>query len=949
MIKDLQETSYLFGSNAPYVEELYENYLEDPSSVDDKWRQFFDNLQNSPASDGKLGTHDVAHTPIIAALARKRVSGVVGHSDGELEIARKQVAVQSLISAYRFLGSRRAVLDPLRRKELPKVPELEPAFYGLTEADMNVTFSAANTFFGSEKMTLREILDALRQTYCGTVGYEFMYVSDPAIRQWWEERIENTRSTPNYQAPEKKKILEKLTAAEGLERYLHTKYVGQKRFSLEGGESFIVSMDAVVEQAAEYGIEEMVIGMAHRGRLNVLVNILGKSPKELFSEFEGKYASGDLTAGDVKYHNGFSSNVVTKNGPIHLALAFNPSHLEIVDPVAMGSVRARQDRLNDPKGLKVLGVLVHGDAAFAGQGVVMETLNLADTRGYGTGGTIHLVINNQIGFTTSDPRDKGSMTYCTDPAKLIEAPVIHVNGDDAEAVVMATRLAMEFRNTFHKDVFVDIVCFRRLGHNEQDTPSLTQPLMYSKVAAHPGTRAVYAEKLITQGVITEDDAKAFVADYRRQLEEGTIQEFAPSISAKTSHTVNWSRYNGSLQDRVHTAVPVQELKRLAEIITTEPENFKVHPLLEKVLTDRRSMKDGLINVDWGLAEHLAFATLLTGGYSVRVSGEDAGRSTFMHRHAVWHDQNRGTWDTGIWIPLEHLSPTQGRFTVIDSILSEEAVLGFEYGYSGAAPECLTIWEAQFGDFANGAQVVIDQFISSGEVKWGRKSGLTMLLPHGYEGQGPEHSSARVERYLQLAADDNMVIAQPTTAAQIFHLLRRQMVGRTRKPLVVFSPKSLLRNKAATSPMQDLSEGKFKEIIGETEDLDRSSVSRILLCTGKVYYELAKRRQELAAYNVAIVRIEQLYPFNQLELNSQFEKYPNVSEVVWVQDEPQNQGAWSYIQQRILAAMNVGCRLGYAGRPSSSSPAVGYASKHIEQLKTLLSDAFGPLKGLIQIK
>ena len=949
MIKDLQESSYLFGSNAPYVEELYENYLEDPSSVDEKWRQFFDNLQNSPASDGNLGTHDVVHTPIIAALAQKRVAGAGVHSDGELDIARKQVAVQSLISAYRFLGSRRAVLDPLRRKDLPKVPELEPSFYGLAEADMNVTFSAANTFFGSEKMTLREILDALRQTYCGTVGYEFMYVSDPAVRQWWEERIESTRSTPNYQAPEKKKILEKLTAAEGLERYLHTKYVGQKRFSLEGGESFIVSMDAVVEQAAEYGIEEMVIGMAHRGRLNVLVNTLGKSPKELFSEFEGKYASTDLMAGDVKYHNGFSSNVVTKNGPIHLALAFTPSHLEIVDPVAMGSVRARQDRLNDTKGTKVLGVLVHGDAAFAGQGVVMETLNLADTRGYGTGGTIHLVINNQIGFTTSDPRDKGSMTYCTDPAKLIEAPVIHVNGDDAEAVVMATRLAMEFRNTFHKDVFVDIVCFRRLGHNEQDTPSLTQPLMYSKVAVHPGTRAVYAEKLVTQGVITEEEAKAFVADYRKQLEQGTIQEFAPSISAKTSHTVNWSRYNGSLQDRVHTAVPVQELKRLAEIITTEPENFKVHPLLEKVLTDRRSMKDGLINVDWGLAEHLAFATLLTGGYSVRVSGEDAGRSTFMHRHAVWHDQNRGTWDTGIWIPLEHLSPTQGRFTVIDSILSEEAVLGFEYGYSGAAPECLTIWEAQFGDFANGAQVVIDQFISSGEAKWGRKSGLTMLLPHGYEGQGPEHSSARVERYLQLAADDNMVIAQPTTAAQIFHLLRRQMVGRTRKPLIVFSPKSLLRNKAATSPMQELAEGRFKEIIGETEDLDRTQIDRILLCTGKVYYELVKHRQEIAAFNVAIIRIEQLYPFNEQELNSQFEKYPNVSEVVWVQDEPQNQGAWSYIQQRILAAMNVGCRLGYAGRPSSSSPAVGYASKHVEQLKTLISDAFGPLKGLIQIK
>ncbi len=949
MIKDLQETSYLFGSNAPYVEELYENYLTDPSSVDEKWRLFFDKLQNTPATDGNIGTHDVAHTPIIAALSQRKPSTAAGHSDGELEIARKQVAVQSLISAYRFLGSRRATLDPLRRKDLPKVPELEPSFYGLTEGDMNVTFSAANTYFGAEKMTLREILDALRQTYCGTLGYEFMYISDPAIRQWWEERIESIRSTPNYMAAQKQRILDKLTAAEGLEKYLHTKYVGQKRFSLEGGESFIVSMDVVVEMAAEYGIEEMVIGMAHRGRLNVLVNTLGKSPKELFSEFEGKYKSSDLTAGDVKYHNGFSSDIVTAHGPIHLALAFNPSHLEIVDPVATGSVRARQDRLNDTKGQKVMGVLVHGDAAFAGQGVVMETLNLADTRGYGTGGTMHIVINNQIGFTTSDPRDKGSMTYCTDPAKLIEAPVIHVNGDDPEAVVLATTLAMEFRNTFHKDVFVDIVCFRRLGHNEQDTPSLTQPLMYGKVAMHPGTRAVYAEKLVSQGVMTEEEVKAAVAGYRKQLENGTIQQFAPSVSAKLHQVVDWSRYNGSLKERVNTAVPIQELRRLTEIITTEPENFKVHPLLEKVLNDRRSMGQGTLNVDWGLAEHLAFATLLTGGYSVRISGEDAGRSTFMHRHAVWHDQNRGTWDTGIWIPLEHLAPNQARFTVIDSILSEEAVLGFEYGYSGTAPECLTIWEAQFGDFANGAQVVVDQFISSGEAKWGRKSGLTMLLPHGYEGQGPEHSSARVERYLQLAADDNMVIAQPTTAAQIFHLLRRQMVGRVRKPLIVFSPKSLLRNKAATSGMEELAQGKFREIIGEIEDLDKQSVNRLLICTGKIYYELMKHRAETGAYNIAIIRVEQLYPFNQEELNRQFELFPNVQEVLWVQDEPQNQGAWNFMQQRILAAMNVGCRLGYAGRPSSSSPAVGYASKHLEQLKTLIADAFGPLKGLIQIK
>lgn len=951
VIKELIENSYLFGGNAPYVEDLYEQYLEDPNLVDEKWREFFDRIQHSPAVDGKVETHDVAHAPIIQAFAERtksRQAAFCPVNERDLEIARKQVAVQSVIGAYRFLGSRWAHLDPLQRRERPKIPELEPSFYGLSEADMDTEFSTANTYFGQEHMTLRELISALRQTYCGDIGIEFMYISDPVIKRWWQQKLEAVRSTPSYDKGTKKHILERLTAAEGLERYLNMRYVGQKRFSLEGGESFIVSMDEVVETAAAQGIEEIVIGMAHRGRLNVLVNTLGKVPSELFKEFEGK-AVGDLPAGDVKYHNGFSSNVVTASGPVHIALAFNPSHLEIVDPVVAGSVRARQDRRGDHKGWRVLGVMVHGDAAFAGQGVVMETLNLADTRGYGTGGTMHIVINNQIGFTTSDPRDKGSMTYCTDPAKLIEAPVIHVNGDHPEAVVFATRLAMEFRRTFSRDVVVDIVCFRRLGHNEQDTPSLTQPLMYKKIGVHPGTRKLYADQLVLEKVVTEGEVNGQVSLYRKNLEEGKTPKKMPLIDKKSEFSVDWSSYTGHWTDPVSTAVPIEELRRLIDAITTVPENFKLHPLLQKVISDRREMKGGHLKVDWGLAEHLAFATLLTGGFSVRISGEDSGRGTFSHRHAVWHDQNRDRWDSGIWIPLEHLGENQARFTVIDSVLSEEAVLGFEYGYASSSPRCLTIWEAQFGDFANGAQVVIDQFISSGEAKWGRKSSLTMLLPHGYEGQGPEHSSARIERYLQLAADNNMLICQPTTASQIFHLLRKQMIGLVRKPLIVFTPKSLLRNKAATSSMEELAEGSFQTVIGDASIKDPDSVRRIIVCSGKVFYELDKYRLEHAINGVALVRLEQFYPFPHKKLAQEFSLYPFASEFVWAQDEPQNQGAWFYVQHHLLEEMPEGARLAYAGRASSSSPAVGYPGKHNEQLKELLENAFGRLKGFIQMK
>ncbi|MFM8462769.1 MAG: 2-oxoglutarate dehydrogenase E1 component, partial [Burkholderiaceae bacterium] len=714
------------------------------------------------------------------------------------------------------------------------------------------------------------------------------------------ERLESTRAAGSFSAEEKRHILDRITAAEGLERYLHTKYVGQKRFSLEGGESFIASLDALIQRAGSQGVQEIVIGMAHRGRLNVLVNILGKMPHDLFAEFEGKHAD-DLPAGDVKYHQGFSSDVSTDGGPVHLSLAFNPSHLEIVNPVVEGSCKARMDRRGDSQGNQVLAVQVHGDAAFAGQGVVMETLNLAQTRGYGTGGTVHIVINNQIGFTTSDPRDSRSTLYCSDVVKMIEAPVLHVNGDDPEAVVFATQIALDFRMQFHKDIVVDIVCFRKLGHNEQDTPALTQPLMYKKIGQHPGTRRLYADKLSAQGVIAADGGDQMVKDYRQAMDEGK-QTVDPVISNyKNKFAVDWLPFlNRKWTDAADTSVPAAELKRLSERITTIPDNFKLHPLVEKVLADRAAMGRGEINLDWGMGEHLAFASLVSSGYAVRITGQDAGRGTFTHRHSVLHDQNREKWDAGNYIPLQHVSEQQAPFTVIDSVLSEEAVLGFEYGYSTAEPNTLTIWEAQFGDFANGAQVVIDQFISSGEVKWGRASGLVMMLPHGYEGQGPEHSSARIERFLQLAADNNMQLVQPTSAAQIFHLLRRQMIRLFRKPLVIFTPKSLLRNKDAGSPLSELVKGSFHTVIGEVDTkLDPKKIKRVLACSGKVYYDLVNARKERNSTDVAIIRVEQLYPFPHKALATELAKFPNFSELVWVQDKPQNQGAWFQIQHNIL--------------------------------------------------
>ena len=945
--------TYLFGGNAPYVEEMYENYLADPTSVGDNWRDYFDELQHVPATDGS-NAKDVPHLPVINAFSERAKQGTtrtVQASGANSELGRQSTAVQQVIAAYRNIGARWADLDPLKRAERAPIPELELSFYGFSDADLETVFNTSNTFFGKDTMSLRDLHNALRETYCGTIGAEYMYITDQARKRWWQEKLESCRSKPKFSVEKQRHILDRLTAAEGLERFLHTKYVGQKRFSLEGGESFIAAMDELIQTAGAKGVQEIVIGMAHRGRLNVLVNSLGKVPADLFAEFDHT-APEDLPSGDVKYHQGFSSDISTEGGPVHVTLAFNPSHLEIVNPVVEGSVRSRMDRRGDPDGMQVLPVQVHGDAAFAGQGVVMETLALAETRGYQTGGTVHIVINNQIGFTTSDPRDARSTLYCTDIVKMIEAPVLHVNGDDPEAVVLATQWALEYRLTFHKDVVVDIVCFRKLGHNEQDTPALTQPLMYGKIGQHAGTRRLYADKLQRQGMgdtLGDDMVKAM----RAALDAGK-NTFDPVITNfKNRFAVDWSPYlNQKWTDVADTTLPLAEWKRLAERITTVPEGFTPHQLVKKVLDDRAAMGRGEIRVDWGMGEHMAFASLVASGYPVRLSGEDAGRGTFTHRHAVLHDQKREKWNTGTYVPLQNLGDTQAPFTVIDSILSEEAVLGFEYGYASNDPNTLVIWEAQFGDFANGAQVLIDQFIASGEVKWGRVNGITLMLPHGYEGLGPEHSSARLERFMQLSADTNIQVVQPTTASQIFHVLRRQMIRNQRKPLILMTPKSLLRNKDATSPISEFTSGGFQTVIPEQNAAiagKADKVKRMIACSGKVYFDLVKKREERGDEDVAIVRVEQLYPFPHKVFATELKRYKNATEIVWCQDEPQNQGAWFFVQHYIHDDMVDGQRLGYAGRAASASPAVGYSHLHQEQQKALVEAAFSRLKGYVLTK
>ena len=936
MFKEMLGNSYLYGANAPFIEALYDRYLEDPNAVEQRWRVYFDELQRLDD-----GAPDVSHTPIQEHLAQLARQHRPGTGANQPQLSEKQYAVLQLISAYRFQGARYANVDPLNRHEKPQIPELVPAFYGLSDADMETVFGTGS-LIGPREMKLKDILQMLRDTYCRTIGIEYMYITDAPQKRWIQERMEGIRSTPSYDAGYKKHILERLTAAETLERYLHTKYVGQTRFSLEGGDSLIPMLDNLLQRAGAAGVQELVIGMAHRGRLNVLVNTLGKMPKDLFAEFEGKHDNAML-AGDVKYHDGFSSNVMTPGGPMHTTLAFNPSHLEIVNPVVEGSVRARQHRRGDKTGNQVLPVLIHGDASYAGQGVVMETLNLAQTRGFGTGGTVHIIINNQIGFTTSDLRDARSTLYCSDVSKMLEVPIFHVNGDDPEAVCLVTEIALDYRVRFGRDVVIDLVCYRRLGHNEQDEPMVTQPLMYKKIHQHPTPRKIYADRLAGEGVIDDAGGETMIKTYRTALDSGYHTNQTILSNYKPPFEANWGPYVGTKwNENDDTRLPLELLKELGRKISDVPTNFKLHPRVEKIMSDRRLMAEGKLPLDWGMAENLAYATLLNEGYSIRVSGQDVGRGTFFHRHAVLHDQNREKWDQGTYVPLQHLGAKQGDFVIIDSVLSEEAVLGFEYGYATSGPNELVLWEAQYGDFCNGAQVVIDQFITSGEVKWGRMCGLTLMLPHGQEGAGPEHSSARIERFLQQCADYNMQVCIPATPVQMYYLLRRQMIRPYRKPLIIFSPKSILRHKESVSPLEEFANDKFRPVNEEWDDnIDPQKVKRVVFCSGKVFYDLRAGRRERGITDIPLVRIAQLYPFPHDDFKAQIEKYKGATEIVWCQEEPRNQGAWHRIQHYLVRHLLPHQKLTYAGRDSSATPAPGYKELHERQQKELVNLALTP--------
>ena len=940
MMDEKQNFSYLFGSNAPYIEELYEEFLNNPDSVEEYWRQYFSELAAQPG----FAKRDVAHRPIQESFVKLAKSRPIAVGTVDENMLKKQVGVLRLISAYRIQGIGAAQLDPLKRKPPIHIEGLDPKFHGLSDEDMAVKFNVGPGDFGGkyEKLTLSEILSKLKQTYCGSVGIEYMHITNRTERRWIRDYFESVSSTPKYDSEQKLYILKQLTAAETLERYLQNKYVGQKRFGVEGGESSILALNYLVQNAGKDGVEEVIVGMAHRGRLNVLVNTLGKKPSDLFAEFEGR-AEIKLPSGDVKYHTGFSSDIATPTGPIHVTLAFNPSHLEIVNPVVEGSSRAKQTRRGEDGQKQVLPVLIHGDSAFIGLGVNQAVFNMSLTRGYTTGGTVHVVVNNQIGFTTSDTRDTRSTVYCTDIAKMVDAPIFHVNGDDPEAVCMVMQAAMDYRKTFHKDVVVDVVCYRKNGHNESDDPTLTQPMMYKAVAKHPGTRALYAEKLVQEGVVSQEQSDSYVQAYRDALDRGEHVEQTRLSDYTSKHSVDWTKYQGKdWREAVESGLSAEDIKRLADKFTYVPEGFGLHNTSKRLVENRKAMAAGEQNIDWGMAETIAYASMVTKGTGVRISGEDSGRGTFSHRQAVLHDQNREKWDAGIYIPLQHISDSQAPFTVIDSILNEEAVLAYEYGHACSAPDMLTIWEAQFGDFANGAQVAIDQFISSGETKWGRLCGLTVILPHGYDGQGPEHSSGRLERWLQLCAEHNMQVIMPSEASQMFHILRRQVLRTMRRPLIIFMSKRLLRFKDATSPLENFLEGTtFRPVIGDTvQRADNGKVKRVILCAGQVYYDLTAGRAERGLEEeVAIVRAEQLYPFPYAEAEAELAKYPNATEIMWAQEEPKNQGAWYQTRHRLEALAKEGQKLIYAGRPASASPAVGYGSKHAAQLKQLVEDAF----------
>ncbi|MDG1507079.1 MAG: 2-oxoglutarate dehydrogenase E1 component [Luminiphilus sp.] len=936
-----RSTSHLSGGNAAYVEALYETYLKDPNDIPPEWRDYFDRLPKVQTSTNNL--RDLPHSVLrqqFARISKMRVRTEATRSQDSqaTEYERKQVRVVQLISAYRQRGHQKAKLDPLALADRAPVADLELEFHELSEADLDTVFQVGSLYIGKADATLAEIRAALERTYCHTIGAEFMHIVNTDERHWIMSRMESVRSAPALDRETRIQILRRLIKAEGLEKSLASKYPGTKRFGLEGGESLIPMMSEAIQRSGGYGAKEIVIGMAHRGRLNVLINILGKNPSELFDEFEGR--ASYFGSGDVKYHQGFSSNIMTPGGEVHLALAFNPSHLEIVSPVVEGSVRARQDRRKDTVGDTVVPLVIHGDAAFAGQGVVMETFQMSQTRGYKTGGTLHIVINNQVGFTTSRQEDARSAEYCTDVAKMVQAPIFHVNGDDPEAVVFATQLAVDFRNQFKKDVVIDLVCYRRRGHNEADEPSVTQPLMYATIKQHASTRDLYAKRLIAEDVLTADEDAALMERYRESLDRGEPLVTQLVMEPNTELFVDWKPYLGHNWDMdCDTSVNATRLRELAEIMGRVPEGFVLQRQVKKLLEDRGRMAAGALEINWGFAENMAYASLLAEGYPVRMTGQDIGRGTFSHRHAVLHAQNKPE----VHVPLQHVSESQAKFEIYDSLLSEEAVLAFEYGYATTAPSGMVIWEAQFGDFANGAQVVIDQFITSGEYKWARLCGLTMLLPHGYEGQGPEHSSARLERYLQLSAQENIQVCVPTTPAQVFHMLRRQGVRPLRKPLIVMSPKSLLRHKSAVSTLDELANGHFQPVIDDEKVSDKQQVTRVVLCSGKVFYDLDAARADRGADHVALIRVEQLYPLPEEELKRILGAFPREASVVWCQEEPMNQGAWYSIQdsmRRLVSLAMFGAQLRYVGRTPSASVSAGYTALHVQEQEAFISAALG---------
>ena len=928
-MKELWGSSHISAGHAAYLEGLYETFLNNPEELSKEWFDFFTNLPKLPNSNG-----EISHQKIINEFRNfSRNSDVLKKSVDE-----RQGKVIRLIQSYRNRGHLKAKLDPLGMMERRLVEDLNIEFHGLSHEDLNEEFYTDTFNTEAEKLPLRDIIQKLEDIYCGVIGIECNHIMDSSERRWFQNKFESKLNGYSFNEKEKLNIYERLNSAEGLAKYLSAKYPGMKRFGIDGAESLVPLVETVIQDCGSLGASQICFGMAHRGRLNLLVNVLGKLPSDLFSAFSEDFELEGASTGDVKYHLGFSSNFDTPGGEVHVSLFNNPSHLEIVDPVVIGSVRARQDRINDKDRSKVIPVLLHGDAAFSGQGVVMESLQMSQTRGFNVGGTIHIIVNNQIGFTTSNVNDSRSTDYSSDVAKIIQAPVIHVNGDDPEMVVNAAKIACKYRNKFKKDIVIDLFCYRRRGHNEADDPSATQPLMYEKISNHPSVLNQYENNLMKEGILDAEQSKKIKSNYRKSLEGG--ESVAKNLAKKPNDSLwfDWEPYlDVKWWPKVDTKYSKKELKKLGKEIISVPKEFNMGSQASKIFADRHEMNQGNIPINWGYAEVMAYATLLKDGYPIRLTGQDVRRGTFSHRHACIFDSQTGMGHISL---SELAEKNKTSFDIYDSLLSEEAVLGFEYGYSATWPSGLTIWEAQFGDFANGAQVVIDQFIVSAQHKWERLSGLIMLLPHGYEGQGPEHSSARIERFLQLCASENIQVCVPSSPKQIFHLLRRQAIRKMRTPLIVISPKSLLRNPNAVSTLDDLSDGSFECVIDDELD-NKNDVKKIIMCSGKVFYELIEKRNKEKRHDIAIIRIEQLYPFPYDDLEEILLRYQNVHEYIWCQEEPLNQGAWfshRHRIQRVLDRLGNNNEVKLVSRPPAAAPAVGLMKLHLKQQETLINEA-----------